>query len=238
MIALGVDHVGSVLLGDREWRQPLLRETVRVTQRAGRRSSLIPLSGDAEAIARALDYYAPDLVHYCEALGADATPGGEAQAFARQALLRERFPQVAVMRSIPIPCSGSRADGDRVLGLARRFAPISDFFLTDTLLGDPGAGSATPQPVAGFVGITGRTCDWDIAARLVEDSRLPVVLAGGLSPGNVRQAVLRVRPAGVDSCTRTNRLGATGEPVRFSKDPRLVEAFVCQARLGARAACG
>jgi phosphoribosylanthranilate isomerase len=232
MIALGVDHVGSVLLADREWLQPLLRETVRMIQRAGRRSSLIPLSCDPDAIARALDYYAPDLVHFCETIDADGIPGAEARVFARQAALRDRFPQIAMMRSIPIPCSGSRADEARVLELARRFAPISDFFLTDTLLRGAGTRPSAPQPVEGYVGITGRTCDWDIAARLVEDSRLPVVLAGGLSPDNVRRAVLRVRPAGVDSCTRTNRVGASGEALRFCKDPRMVEAFVRQARAG------
>ena len=36
------------------------------------------------------------------------------------------------------------------------------------------------QPVKGFVGITGKTCDWDIAADLVKKSRIPVILAGGI----------------------------------------------------------
>ena len=60
------------------------------------------------------------------------------------------------------------------------------------------------QPVEGFVGITGKTCDWIAARRLVESSRIPVILAGGLSPENVYEGILAIRPAGVDSCTLTN----------------------------------
>ncbi|NNJ79884.1 MAG: N-(5'-phosphoribosyl)anthranilate isomerase, partial [Xanthomonadales bacterium] len=44
------------------------------------------------------------------------------------------------------------------------------------------------------VGGTGRVFDWSLIAA----SGLPLVLAGGLNPGNVRQAVEQVRPWAVD----------------------------------------
>lgn len=47
-------------------------------------------------------------------------------------------------------------------------------------------------------GGTGVAHDWHAAARIVESSTLPVLLAGGLTPENVAQAVLVVQPAGVD----------------------------------------
>ncbi|MBT8048686.1 MAG: phosphoribosylanthranilate isomerase [Gammaproteobacteria bacterium] len=47
---------------------------------------------------------------------------------------------------------------------------------------------------AGGVGGTGRVFDWSLIAA----SGLPLVLAGGLNPGNVRQAVEQVRPWAVD----------------------------------------
>lgn len=47
-------------------------------------------------------------------------------------------------------------------------------------------------------GGTGKTFDWDIAAKLVSQAALPIVLAGGLRPDNVAEAVRRVHPFGVD----------------------------------------
>jgi|TARA_B100001059_G_scaffold48369_1_gene41379 phosphoribosylanthranilate isomerase len=47
-------------------------------------------------------------------------------------------------------------------------------------------------------GGTGQTLDWDIAAKLVEVSAIPIVLAGGLNEKNVVAALKSVRPAGVD----------------------------------------
>ena len=45
-------------------------------------------------------------------------------------------------------------------------------------------------------GGTGRTVDWTIAADVAK--RRPVVLAGGLTPENVREAIERVQPYGID----------------------------------------
>jgi phosphoribosylanthranilate isomerase len=84
--------------------------------------------------------------------------------------------------------------------------------------------------VAGFVGITGKTCDWETAAELVRTSAIPVILAGGLDPDNVAEAVRRTRPAGVDSCTGTNARDPAGRPVRFRKDMARVRRFVESAR--------
>ena len=82
------------------------------------------------------------------------------------------------------------------------------------------------QPVSGFVGITGRTCDWEVAAKLVAASSIPVILAGGISPENVAEALQRVRPAGIDSCTGTNARDGNGEPIRFKKDLASVKRLV------------
>ena len=55
------------------------------------------------------------------------------------------------------------------------------------------------DPNSGKLGATGMTHDWRISARIVGMSRIPVILAGGLNPENVAEAILRVRPAGVDA---------------------------------------
>jgi phosphoribosylanthranilate isomerase len=53
----------------------------------------------------------------------------------------------------------------------------------------------------GASGSTGKIYDWRVSRRLVEiDDRL-VILAGRLTPENVKRAILEVRPARVDSDT-------------------------------------
>lgn len=86
------------------------------------------------------------------------------------------------------------------------------------------------EPVEGYIGITGRTLDWDIASQLVKNTELPVILAGGLSPDNVYEAVVKVVPAGADSCTGTNMTDESGRPVRFRKDFHKVKRFISEIR--------
>ncbi len=233
MVDCGIDHIGSVVLSDNDWKQRGLYEAVRTVKASGRKSSLILLFHDPEAVVAALAYYQPDIVHFCE----DLSFCGGGDAAAKEALwplielqtqIRQRFPEIRIMRSIPIQQAGA-VQTLPVLELARLFAPSSDYFLTDTWM----AGGAT-QPVSGYVGITGKTCCWETAAELVAVSPIPVILAGGLSPENVFEAILAVRPAGVDSCTLTNALDASGRPLRFKKDPGRVRRFVSEARRAGR----
>ncbi|MCX5833594.1 MAG: phosphoribosylanthranilate isomerase [Deltaproteobacteria bacterium] len=93
-----------------------------------------------------------------------------------------------------------------------QFAPHVDAFITDTY-----------DPETGAFGATGKTHDWAISRRLVEYSPRPVILAGGLHPENVKEAILRVRPVGVDAHT-----GVEGPDGR--KNVKKVEAFVKAAK--------
>jgi phosphoribosylanthranilate isomerase len=54
-------------------------------------------------------------------------------------------------------------------------------------------------------GGTGRTVPWDRARRIAADASVPVVLAGGLTPDNVRTAAETVRPAAVDVISGVER---------------------------------
>lgn len=175
---------------------------------------------------RTLDYYRPDMVHFCEALAERADYSATIERLIQlQKDVKKQFPHIQIMRSIPIGPPG-RANLAVTLQLSRRFEPVSDFFLTDTLLPDSAPDGKDSQPVNGFVGITGKICDWGVAARLVETSRIPVILAGGISPDNVGQGIRQVRPDGVDSCTLTNALDGAGQPIRFKKEPQKVKQLV------------
>jgi phosphoribosylanthranilate isomerase len=74
---------------------------------------------------------------------------------------------------------------------------------------------------------SGQTWDWDLAS-VVPDG-LKVLLAGGLTPDNVAEAIEAVRPWGVDAASGVERAGATGG----RKDPRKVRLFVANARAAA-----
>ena len=222
---LGVDHIGTVLLSRQDWKNPVLRDTVRAVQHAGAKSGLIPLFGDPETIRLALDYYQPDFVHFCEILSPYPLDRDEAgrqcdALLLRQRSIRESFPEITIMRSLSVPQAGTNP-GDavtaQILSYIPIFTPVTDFFLIDTLRGDP---LHETQPVDGFVGITGEVCDWDISVRIVDESPLPVILAGGIGAENVYEGILTVRPAGVDSCTRTNAEEPDGRPIRFKKTCR------------------
>ncbi len=75
--------------------------------------------------------------------------------------------------------------------------------------------------VAESYGGTGHSCDWQLAARVAEQHR--IVLAGGLNPDNVSEAVRLVKPYAVDVSS-----GVESSPGR--KDPDLVAAFIRNAR--------
>lgn len=89
---------------------------------------------------------------------------------------------------------------------AAKYDTVADALLIDSL-DESGAGG------------TGETHDWDRAAELVESLDSPVVLAGGLTPENVAEAVRRVKPFAVDVAS-----GVEVDPGR--KDSEAVSAFV------------
>jgi phosphoribosylanthranilate isomerase len=129
--------------------------------------------------------------------------------------LRAALPGVVVIKSLVV-CPGVPAEG--VLREMTRLAPHVDAFITDTY-----------DPATGASGATGLTHDWAISREVVRESPRPVILAGGLTPANVREAILAVRPAGVD--THTGVENADGR-----KDGQRVRAFVTVARAAFAAA--
>jgi phosphoribosylanthranilate isomerase len=72
-----------------------------------------------------------------------------------------------------------------------------DFLLLD---------SGNPKLAVKELGGTGRTHNWAISRQIVNQSPIPVFLAGGLHTGNVRAAIDQVQPYGLDLCSgvRTN----------------------------------
>lgn len=72
----------------------------------------------------------------------------------------------------------------------------------DALLLDSG----NPKLAVKELGGTGRVHNWHLSRKIVEQSKVPVFLAGGLNAANVQQAIEQVQPYGLDLCSgvRTN----------------------------------
>jgi phosphoribosylanthranilate isomerase len=97
---------------------------------------------------------------------------------------------------------------DGYLTEARRFEAVPDAILLDAHAMDRHGGTGTIAP-------------WELLATYRPG--LPVILAGGLTPGNVGQAIRTVRPDAVDVASGVER-----SPGR--KDPELMRRFVDAAR--------
>jgi hypothetical protein len=103
---------------------------------------------------------------------------------ARVAELKRALPASLIMRSIPVY-------GEDSIAIACSYEAIADSLLLDSY-----------RPTDPQIGAVGATHDWSISRRIVATARVPVILAGGLGPDNVAQAIRVAAPAGVDSKTR------------------------------------
>jgi phosphoribosylanthranilate isomerase len=83
----------------------------------------------------------------------------------------------------------------------------------DALLLDSG----NPNLAVKELGGTGRVHNWAISRKIVEQSKVPVFLAGGLKVENVRAAIDAVQPYGLDLCSGVRTDGKL--------DPYKLEAF-------------
>ncbi len=99
--------------------------------------------------------------------------------------IRERLPNVKIVQVIHILDEKSI---DQALKISEK---------VDALLLDSG----NPNLAVKELGGTGRTHNWLLSRKIVEQSKVPVFLAGGLHSGNVREAIDIVQPFGVDVCS-------------------------------------
>lgn len=89
----------------------------------------------------------------------------------------------------------------------------------DALLLDSGNQKLAVKELGG----TGRTHNWELSKQIVEGVSIPVYLAGGLNPANVKEAIEMVRPFGVDICSGLRTDGNLDE-TKLSEYVKLVKA--------------
>jgi len=179
--AIGVDHIGVLVGGGEFPRELSVAAAARVAAAILPPSKLSTLFltanvGLIEKWARELH---PAIVHLGAAL--------ELLSPDDAATLKARLPGMLIMRSVPVV-------GEESLAIACSYERIADLLLLDS-----------HRESDRQIGALGVTHDWTISRRFVELVRTPVILAGGLGPDNVADAIRAVRPAGVDSKTKTDR---------------------------------
>ncbi len=124
--------------------------------------------------------------------------------------------------SLTAPCikvvhvAGGRQKGDALKALGERIGPFQQVGCLITL----------DRLVEGLQGGTGETFDWGIAAEMKGEG-YDFILAGGLTPENVGEAVDKARPWGVDVSSGVETDGA--------KDAEKIRRFVREARKAAAA---
>jgi phosphoribosylanthranilate isomerase len=201
VVDAGADHVGVVLDEGMGTWDAVDAPTARriVDELSTVRTVGLSLATSAATIRRTMDVLTPDIAHVVNIAG-QWQPDDVAA-------LRDALAPVELMLTIAVR-------DEHAVGTARRFADVCDWFLLDSA-----------NPATGIIGASGLTHDWSISRAVVAAVTTPVVLAGGLGPENVDDAIAHVRPAGVDSETRTSR-----DDDRRRKDPDRVRRFVDRAR--------
>lgn len=158
-------------------------------------SILISVGRNEEEIFHQVEYLRPNVLHLC----AGFTGSKEFRE-----LLREKFPDVELMEAVGIT-------GPEAISEAYRIAEYADCLLLDSV-------STTVKGI----GAAGVTHDWSIDKEIIDNVKIPVIVAGGLGPENVQQAIDALHPWGVDSLTKTSILK---DGVIVAKDKDKVNEF-------------
>ena len=121
--------------------------------------------------------------------------------------LKKQCGPVTVMRSIPVV-------RDESIAIAKSYDGIADLLLLDS-----------HRPGDTQIGGLGITHSWELDRKIVEFVHIPALIAGGLGPDNVVDAIRAVQPAGVDSKTKTDK-----DDGSHTKDLEKIRRFVARAK--------
>jgi phosphoribosylanthranilate isomerase len=193
-VSAGADMIGLVFF-PKSPRHLSITAARSLADRAAGRARVVALTVDAtdEDLETIVAGLSPDLLQ----LHGEETP--------------ERVAAVRAAFSLPVMKAVGVAGADDLAAIDA-YAAVSDMLLVD---------AKPPKTADALPGGNGLTFDWRLVAGL--DPGRPVMLSGGLHPGNVAEAVRLTRLSGVDVSS-----GVESTPGR--KDPDRIRAFVAAAR--------
>ncbi len=162
---------------------------------------VIALENDAQVIMDKVDILKPDVLHIS---------GNEFEATPELVKeLKAKHPFMRIMQAVQVV-------DESAITKAYEYGKFVDYLILDSGISE-GKG----------IGASGKVHDWNISREIVKSCGVPVIMAGGLSPENVADAVALVKPWGVDSLTHTDKILSDGSRI---KDIDKVRLFCENAR--------
>lgn len=203
-IECGADYIGLAIdTGVNLPSQVSIEKAKEIFEAIGEKAKkvLICVTKSDEPLYEPVKYLKPDVIHLC---GYDyyATP-----EFCKK--IKEVCPGIQVLQAIGVTDETS-------IEQAVYYSSFVDEIILDSV----------DKNING-IGAAGFTNDWDIDAKIVQQAKCKVILAGGLSPDNVEEAILKVKPWGVDSFTKTSDKLPDGTS---RKNKEKVKAFIENAK--------
>ena len=168
----------------------------------------LTIAEDIDEITENMQELLPDVLHL----------SGEIEGITPDEIkeLKRRFPTLKIMQAIPV-YPGKPKEEQKAFRYIKEYEEVSDFYLIDTKIEGCDEGG---------IGATGEGHDIMIDKAIIENTNVPCIIAGGLTPENVAEAVRITQPFGADSYSWTNY--DSPEPGKPCKDPAKVKAF-CEA---------
>jgi phosphoribosylanthranilate isomerase len=126
---------------------------------------------------------------------------------------------IPIIKTLSVPAQGE-ASGEKagnktpVLSLLEEVSLLEETDIVDSILLD----TARPEKPGG----TGCVHNWTLSRRIAEETQLPLILAGGLKPENVQEAIRIVSPYAVDT--------ASGVETYGKKDAVKIKSFIEEVR--------
>ena len=128
--------------------------------------------------------------------------------------IKSKIPDVMVWKSIHLPSSGQSIDiSDMRTRIETYVDKGADVILVDTVYK---SGSGVQY------GGTGRTSNWNTVTELFKNLDVPVFLAGGITPSNVKDAINQVNPYGIDVASGVEKEKGMKDPIKVRELIKIV----------------
>ena len=202
LVNLGVDNIGltPASIGLPGEISPDLAKDIFENVKS-KHNIALSVSNKINEIVEMCLFVKPDVLHLC------GEPGNlsDEEINLIKTKISSEIPNIKIMQAVSV-------DNWDAVDVAIKYSKLADFLILDT----------STKDVEG-IGASGAIHDWNISKTIVDSVSIPVILAGGLSPDNVSDAIARVKPWGVDSLTHTNKYNIDGS---FVKDLGKVSQFI------------